>query len=45
VFWKRTDLPSLEDQEAVLHDGQEPLAYRKLGFSQENARGVIQELL
>lgn len=45
LFWRRTDLPSLEDQEPVLHDGQGPLAYRKLGISPEKAQEVIKELL
>jgi len=31
VFWKNTDLPSLEDLEPVLHDGNGPLASAKLG--------------
>jgi 2-oxoglutarate ferredoxin oxidoreductase subunit beta len=45
LFWKRTDLPSLEDLEPVLHDGQGPLAVRKLGISKEVASDVIKELL
>ena len=45
VFWKRTDLPSLEDLEPVLHDGSGPLAFRKLGISKEQADALIKELL
>jgi 2-oxoglutarate ferredoxin oxidoreductase subunit beta len=44
LFWKRTDLPTLEDLEPVLSEGG-PLAYRKLGISQEQAQAVIKELL
>src|SRR6058998_2480314 len=35
LFWKRTNLPALEDLEPVLHDGSGPLAFRKLGISEE----------
>ena len=45
LFWKRTDLPSLEDQEPVLHDGNGPLAWRKLGINNKQAKAVIEELL
>jgi len=45
LIWKRTDLPSLEDLEPVLHDGQGPLAFRKLGISEEQAQALIKELL
>ena len=45
LFWKRTDLPSLEDQEPVLHDGNGPLAQRKLGVADEQAQALIKELL
>ncbi len=45
LFWKRTELPSLEDLEPVLHDGDGPLAHRKLGISREHAEALIQELL
>ncbi len=45
LFWKRTDLPSLEDLEPVLHDGGGPLAHRKLGIAAEQAQELIQELL
>ena len=45
LFWKRDDLPTLEDQEPVLHDGQGPLAFRKLGITEEQAQSVISELM
>jgi len=45
LFWKRADLPSLEDQEPVLHDGNGPLAFRKLGIPKEHADALIKELL
>jgi len=45
LFWRRTDLPTLEDQESVLQDGHGPLAFRQLGISDEQAQAVIQELL
>ncbi len=45
LFWKRTNLPSLEDLEPVLHDGDGPLAHRKLGIAEEQAQALIQELL
>ena len=32
LFWRRTDLPSLEELEPVLHTGEGPLAFRKLGI-------------
>ncbi len=44
LFWKRTDLPSLEDMEPVLAEGG-PLAYRKLGISEEQAKALVAELL
>ena len=45
LFWKRTDLPSLEDLEPVLHDGNGPLAFRELGIPKEQADALIKELL
>jgi 2-oxoglutarate ferredoxin oxidoreductase subunit beta len=45
LFWRRTDLQSLEDLEPVLHTGEGPLAFRKLGVSPEQAKRLIQELL
>ena len=44
LFWKRTDLPSLEDLEPVLEEGG-PLAHRKLGISKEQADSLIKEML
>jgi 2-oxoglutarate/2-oxoacid ferredoxin oxidoreductase subunit beta len=44
LFWKRTDLPSLEELEPVLAEGG-PLAFRKLGISDEQAKAIISELL
>ncbi len=44
VFWKRTDLPALEDLEPVLAEGG-PLAYRPLGLSDEQAKSIIAELM
>ena len=46
LFWKRTDLPSLEDLEPVLTEsGGEPLAHRPLGIPEEQAKALIHELL
>ena len=45
LFWKRTDLPSLEEQEPVLQDGHGPLAFRELGIPKEQADALIKELL
>jgi len=45
LFWKRTDLPALEDLEPVLLDGNGPLAFRELGISAEQAQALIQETL
>jgi 2-oxoglutarate ferredoxin oxidoreductase subunit beta len=45
LFWRRTDLQSLEDLEPVLHTGEGPLAFRKLGISPEQSKPLIQELL
>jgi 2-oxoglutarate ferredoxin oxidoreductase subunit beta len=44
LFWRRTDLPALEDLEPVLHEGG-PLAYRKLGIPNDEAQALIAELL
>lgn len=44
LFWKRTDLPTLEELEPVLADGG-PLAYRQLGVTDEQAALLIKELL
>ena len=45
LIWKNTELPALEDLEPVLHDGNGPLATRKLGISDEQAQALIKELL
>jgi 2-oxoglutarate ferredoxin oxidoreductase subunit beta len=45
LFWKRTDLPTLEDQDPALHTGEGPLAFRKLGIAKEQADTLIKELL
>jgi 2-oxoglutarate ferredoxin oxidoreductase subunit beta len=44
LFWKRTDLPALEDLEPVLEQGG-PLAFRELGITDEQAKALIAELL
>ena len=44
LFWHRTDLPSLEELEPVLHTGG-PLAHRALGVAPEVARALINELM
>ena len=38
LFWRRTDLQSLEELEPVLHTGEGPLAFRQLGISPEQAK-------
>ena len=38
-------MESLEDLEPVLHTGEGPLAFRKLGISSEQAKSLIQELI
>ena len=45
LFWKRTDLPTLEDQEPILEDGRGPLAFRKLGITDEQAKSIVAELM
>jgi hypothetical protein len=45
VIWKNTQLPALEDLEPVLHDGNGPMALRKLGITEEQAQVLINELL
>jgi 2-oxoglutarate ferredoxin oxidoreductase subunit beta len=44
LFWKRDDLPSLDQMEPVLAEGG-PLAHRALGVSAETARALIRELM
>jgi 2-oxoglutarate/2-oxoacid ferredoxin oxidoreductase subunit beta len=45
LFWRRTDLPSLEELEPVLQDGNGPLALRNLGLSVEQRQKLISELV
>src|SRR6516164_2208607 len=44
LFWKRTDLPALDDLEPVLREGG-PLARRALGISPDVAKSLIRELM
>jgi 2-oxoglutarate ferredoxin oxidoreductase subunit beta len=44
LFWKRTDLQSLEELEPVLDQGG-PLACRQLGITDEQSQALINELL
>src|SRR5215475_3488906 len=44
LFWKRNDLPSLDQLEKVLEEGG-PLARRSLGISPDVARSLIHELM
>jgi 2-oxoglutarate ferredoxin oxidoreductase subunit beta len=44
LFWKRDDLPSLDQLEPVLAEGG-PLSRRPLGVSPELARGLVKELM
>ncbi len=44
LFWKREDLPTLDDLEPVLADGG-PLAHRPLGVPAEVARQLVAELM
>ncbi len=43
LFWKRTDLPTLQDLEPVLKGG--PLATRPLGLSAEQTQGLLKEMM
>jgi 2-oxoglutarate ferredoxin oxidoreductase subunit beta len=45
VIYKNTVLPSLEDLEPVLHDGNGPMALRQLGITNDQAQELIKELL
>ncbi len=45
LFWKRTDLSTLEELDSVLQDGGGPLALRPLGISREQSAALIQEFL
>lgn len=44
LFWKRDDLPSLDQLEPVLAEGG-ALARRPLGISQDLAQGLVRELM
>jgi 2-oxoglutarate/2-oxoacid ferredoxin oxidoreductase subunit beta len=44
LFWKREDLPSLDQLEPILDEGG-PLARRPLGVSPEAARSLVRELM
>jgi 2-oxoglutarate/2-oxoacid ferredoxin oxidoreductase subunit beta len=44
LFWKRDDLPSLDQLEPILADGT-PLAHRPLGVATETAQALIGELM
>jgi 2-oxoglutarate ferredoxin oxidoreductase subunit beta len=44
LFWKRDDLPALDELEPVLEDGG-PLARRPLGISPDVAQSLIRELM
>jgi len=44
LFWKREDLPSLDQLEQILDEGG-PLARRPLGISPEVARSLVRELM
>ena len=44
LFWKREDLPALDQLEPILDEGG-PLARRPLGVSPEVARSLIRELM
>jgi 2-oxoglutarate ferredoxin oxidoreductase subunit beta len=44
LFWKREDLPALDELEPVLAEGG-PLAHRPLGVSPEAAKSLIRELM
>ena len=44
LFWKRADLPALDQLEPVLGEGG-PLAHRRLGVAPEIAQALIKELM
>ena len=44
LFWKREDLPTLDQLEPVLSDGG-PLAHRPLGIAPEIAQALLKELM
>src|SRR5271167_1836967 len=42
LFWRRTDLQTLEEQEPVLHTGEGPLGYRSnIGIPADQAKALI----
>ena len=45
LFWRRRDLPLLEDLEPVLHTGEGLLAFRKTGIPADQAKALVNELL
>jgi len=44
LFWKREDLPSLDQLEPILDEGG-PLAHRPLGISPDVAKSLVRELM
>jgi hypothetical protein len=44
LFWKRDDLPALDQLEPVLDEGG-PLARRRLGIAPAAAQSLIRELM
>jgi hypothetical protein len=44
LFWKREDLPALDQLEPVLEAGG-PLAHRRLGVTAEIAQALVRELM
>ena len=46
LFWRRTDLETLEELEPVLHTGEGPLGFRrKIGIAVDQAKALVNELL
>ncbi len=45
LFWRRTDLPALEDLEPALHTGEGPHAFRKTGIQADQAKALVNGLL
>jgi hypothetical protein len=44
LFWRREDLPALDQLEPVLGEGG-PLAHRPLGVASDIAQALIKELM
>jgi 2-oxoglutarate ferredoxin oxidoreductase subunit beta len=44
LFWKRTDPPTLEEQEPVLQEGG-PIGHRPLGLSAEQRAALVREII